>query len=101
MVIFTRGAHLVVNADGTGRSPYWRVSPTRRVDRVIIYRRQSDEHPDHNDVLLADYDGLDGPVSTGRYIVLFRACRTAGYCASHWHEFAESGTYPIRYLTGT
>lgn len=98
IVIFTEGPHLHLDPGGTGWTGNWKISSRRRVDKVIIYRRDP-KNPRGNDVYIGDHAGLTGPDGNGRYIVKMRGVVCMGRTPQNWYDFADAGTNPIRYLT--
>jgi hypothetical protein len=100
MVIFTEGHHFSFNRDGTGMTGYWVESPTRRVDRVIIYNRVASGQTCRNEVYTANHVGVvPGPNGDGRYTIQLTEVVLAGTTRQDWHTFANTQANPIRYLT--
>lgn len=99
IVIFTDGTHLHLNADGTGTTGYWVINPGRTVDKVIIYHRR--QSSDANDVYIGNYSDVAASPEDGRYNINLIGLRFVGSTTANWHEFAESGTNPIRYFEKT
>lgn len=96
LFIFTDGANLTINQDGSGSTGDWVVDPRRRVDWVVIYKRASN-NPSRNELLLARSGDLEGPRAE-RYLINLRDIKSVGYTDVNWHEFASAGNNPIRYI---
>jgi hypothetical protein len=103
IVIFTKGKNLELDLEGTGTGTTgnWITNPRRRVDKVIVYRRDPYETSGESDVFIGEHAGLVGPNENGRYIVKMRGVVCAGTTQRNWYDFADAGTNPIRYLTKT
>ena|SRR5258708_37736090 len=99
IVIFTEGAHLQMEPNGTGSSGNWKLSPKRQVDKVIIYRRDQNGTQRHIDLYIADHDGLLGPDQDSRYVIRMRGITHMGITHENWYDFANVGTNTVRYLT--
>jgi len=96
VVIFTDGTHFHFEADGKGTTGYWVISPNHEVDKVVIYQRG--ESAEVNDVYVATYAGVVPSPIEGRYTVNLKDVRHVGTTDANWHEFAEGGQNPIRYV---
>lgn len=101
IVIFTQGAHLYRDNDGSGASGNWRISANRVVDKVVIYLRDPESVLREATVYVGMFDGIEGSVSPNRYVVRFTNLRLVGTTANNWREFAAAGTNPIRYVIGS
>lgn len=108
IVLFTRGLHLelVSGADGSGWSGYWSTKPNRHLPlhKVIIYNRPQEQVPLKADIYVADYveaaEATEGQWR-GKIVVRFRYAAKKGTTDRNWYEFADTGTFPVRYLSGT
>jgi hypothetical protein len=106
IVLFTRGLYFDIDeADGSGWSGYWSTKPYRHLplDKVIIYNRPQGSAQSEAEVYLADYaDALRSTEepwrSEGRVVVYFRNATQEGTTDRNWYEFADTGTFPVRYL---
>ena len=98
LVIFTVGHHLTDNHDGTGSTGWWVINPHRKVNRIIIYRRASDDLAD-NDLFIGRHDGVEGPREDGRYLVRLLDFKLAGHTASNWRKFADTYSKSLRYVS--
>lgn len=96
IVIFTKGKHFHINPDGTGTTGYWKINPKRKVQRVIIYKRES--KTSDNEVYIAEHAGVGTPNKEGRYTILLRKLKHVGVTRKNWRDFAEGARSPIRYL---
>jgi hypothetical protein len=96
VAIFTDGTHYKPKSDGTGTTGYWVISARRKVDKVIIYLRG--ETSDDNVIFLGNYEHVVPSPDKGRNIVRFSGLQQVGTTTLNWHEFANTGTNPIRYL---
>lgn len=100
IVLFTKGMHLVFNSDGSGSSGYWHTKPNHHLplDKVIIYNRPPEQGAE---IYLANYDSAEESTRPDRLVVHFRNWEIAGTSNRNWHEFADTGTFPVRYLSKT
>lgn len=100
IVLFTKDLHLEINADGSGRSGYWRTNPDYHdtPDKVIIYNRASDEVPLGAEIYVAKYVNAVKSTRPGRCVIEFQEGAPVGTTSRNWAEFAEAGTNPVRYL---
>ena len=98
VVLFTRGAHLTIDADGSGTSGNWVMSSSHSPDKVIIYCRPPEQLSPHADIYLADFVDTAQSPEPGRRIVRFQAARRVGTTVRNWPDFADTGTGPVRYL---
>jgi hypothetical protein len=98
LVVFTKGQHLTDNQNGKGSTGWWKIDSQRKVDRVIIYRRASDDKAD-NDLFIGKHDGIEGPREDGRYNVLLLDFKLAGHTAANWREFADTYSKEFRYIS--
>lgn len=96
IVIFTRGAHLVLGDDNTGLTGEWDLNPNRPVERVIIYHRNDETNA--NILYIANHAGVKPADREGRYNIQLAHVQYVGTTPSNWIEFAEGGQHPIRYL---
>lgn len=101
IVLFTRDLHLTINSDGSGTSGYWRINlgHHQQPDKVIIYNRVSEQVRREAHIYLATYVAAVESTRPGRYVIEFQGGTPVGSSKSSWHEFAEAGTNPVRYLT--
>ena len=96
IVIFTHGLHFDLRDDNTGSTGEWDIDPNRSVDRVIIYHRNDEMHT--NILYIANHAGVEPANREGRYNIQLTHVQYIGTTSSNWHEFAEAGSNPIRYL---
>ncbi len=95
IAIFTHGIHFHLNDDNTGSTGEWKIDPNRLVDRVIIYHRNDEM----NILYIANYAGVEPADREGRYTIKLTHVQYIGATSTNWAEFAETGAYPIRYLS--
>ena len=96
LFIYTEGGDLTINEDDSGSTGNWHVDPLRRVDYVIIYKRNPEDRSS-NDLLLARCGDLEGPIDE-RYHINLRDIKLIGYTDINWAEFALTQSNPIRYI---
>lgn len=97
IVIFTHGSHFDPNGDdNTGSTGEWDINPNRSVDRVIIYLRNDENNT--NTLYIANHAGVKPADREGRYNIQLTNAQYIGTTSANWHDFAETGSYPIRYL---
>ncbi len=95
IVILTQGSDFFLRDDNTGSTGEWKIDPNRSVDRVIIYLR-NDDHT--NTLYIANHTGVKPADREGRYNIQLTHVQYIGITSANWNDFAETGTYPIRYL---
>ena len=96
VVVFTHGPHFVRREDGSGSTGNWKISLSRKFDRVIIYQRL--DSATANEVYTADVDGMEASEEEGRQIILLKNVVHRGSTTASWREFAEGRQNPVRYL---
>ena len=96
VVVFTHGLHFVRREDGSGSTGNWKISLSRKFDRVIMYHRL--DSATANEVYTADADGTEASDEVGRRIILLKNVVHRGSTTSKWPEFAEGHTNPVRYF---
>lgn len=100
LVISTYGEHFEVDAEGNGTTGHWVISPRRKIDRVIIYKRDGDRR--RQEVYTGTPVGLHKSHREGRYVIALAEVRNLGPTTTPWHEFADlkkNAQNPIRYVT--
>ena len=96
LVLFTEGANLTINPDGSGSTGDWVVDPRRRVDWIIMYRREAG-NPADNELLMARSGDFEGPRGD-RYLINLRDVKRVGSTNVNWREFAGGWNNPVRYI---
>jgi len=96
IVILTHGSDFFLHDDKTGSTGEWKIDPNRLVDRVIIYHRNDEMNT--NILYIANHAGVEPAEREGRYNIQLTHAQYIGTTSANWNEFAETGTYPIRYL---
>ena len=48
LVIYTDGRHLTDNGNGTGSTGWWKINHKRKINRVIVYHRKSQDQTDNS-----------------------------------------------------
>ncbi len=87
-------------ADGSGSTGYWKVSPSRRADRVAIHRQSVRAGQRLNELFTALHDGVIGPTKKNRrYTVRLRDIQHAGTTDRNWPDFADTRSNPVRYIS--
>ncbi|SRR6266852_1524455 len=99
LVLFTRGPRLSINPDASGSSGNWVLDCARQVDHVIIYNKRPYGDTSRVDVYLAEHTGTAESSESGRYVVHFQNVRLVGEAGGNWHEFAETGANPVRFIS--
>ena len=94
IAVFTHGMHFELDGN-TGSTGEWKIDPNRPIDRVIIYHRQENT----NILYIANYAGVQPADREGRYNIQLTHVQYIGTTSTNWAEFAETGAYPIRYLS--
>lgn len=95
LFIYTEGKHLTVKSNGSGSTSYWSIDPLRRVDWVIIYKRDPN-NASHNELLLARSGDLKR--RSDRYLINLRDIKKIGYTEKNWPEFMGPGRHEFRYI---
>jgi hypothetical protein len=96
VVVCTNGRNLRFSSDGFGSTGNWKVSPKRRVHKVVIYER--DEVRNIHEVYVADHIGVSEPNARGRRVTNLAKIRSIGMTTNNWYEFAGEGQNPVRYV---
>lgn len=95
--ILTDGTLLEIKPDGTGETGNWKMSGSRKFDRVLIFCWR--DGATKADLYLARPDGRYHPEKEPeRYVVKLKEITLAGTTSVNWKAFANTGQYPIRYL---
>ena len=105
VVIMTDGHLFIQNTDNTGESGNWRINKnrTQRLNKVIIFIQKNNS--DVREIFIADYLGIHSPMPSDQYKTIGRVVfdliniREVGFTTENWSRFAETGSYPVRYLT--
>jgi hypothetical protein len=98
LAIFTKGMHFELSAGSTGVTGEWDVDPNhaRSVDRVLVYHQSSETKT--NSLYIASLVRVDPARREGRYNLQLNHVQYVGITSLNWHDFAEAGANPIRYL---
>lgn len=96
IVVFTRGAHLVIEDNGKASTGNWKLDPTKKLDKVILYVRPVASKI--ADVMIADHSGVELSNEEGRYVINLENLINVGSTVLNWKEFSGGGQNPIRYL---
>ena len=96
IVILTRGSDFSLPDGKTGSTGKWKIDPNRSVDRVIIYLRNDEINT--NTLYIANHAGVEPADREGRYNIQLTHVQYIGTTSANWNNFAETGSYPIRYL---
>jgi hypothetical protein len=101
LLIFTDGKNLDLDTgDGYASTGWWRMSPRRNPNRVVIYHKHSPGHDAR--IYIGDFVGKEQRPSDRRYKIIFALPRFIGETSATWPEFANDGKgmqAPLRYLT--
>jgi hypothetical protein len=100
LFLLTDGRHFVINPDGSGSTGLWRINPSRRVDRVIVFHQHVRSGQRLVELFSAHHNGVTGPNEQGRYTVLLLGVQPAGTTEKTWKVFAQTGQAPVRYIIG-
>lgn len=96
MVIFTRGGRFELRSDHTGSTGNWVIDTKRHIDRGMVYHR--DGSSNKNKIYLASFVAATPTDEEGRYNVELAHIQYAGESELNWKDFADTGTYPVRYI---
>jgi hypothetical protein len=98
LAIFTKGMHFELSAGNTGVTGEWSLDPNnaRLVDRVLIYHQNNEANT--NDLYIASLVRVDLARREDRYNLQLNHVQYIGVTSLNWHDFAEAGANPIRYL---
>ena len=99
LCVLTDGRNFTINADGSGSTGRWKLTPTRQVDCVVVYRQEHCDGRSFVELFRARHDGVVGPTEEGRFTVQLLGIEQAGSTESGWQEFAGPGQNPVRYVT--
>jgi hypothetical protein len=98
LAIFTKGIHFELSAGNTGVTGEWDVDPNhaRSIDRVLVYHQSIETKT--NSLYIASLVRVDPARREGRYNIQLNHVQYVGITSLNWHDFAEAGANPIRYL---
>lgn len=98
LVVFTEGMHFELSDGNTGVTGEWPVDPShaRSVDRVLVYHRNNEKNT--NDLYIANRVRVDLSRREDRYNIQLSHVQYVGITPLNWHEFADTGAQPFRYL---
>ncbi|HLO89335.1 MAG TPA: HNH endonuclease [Nostocaceae cyanobacterium] len=97
IVIFTDGTRFELGNDNTGITGDWTIDPSRLINRVIIYLRDSQENT--NKLYIANHNGVEFVQERERYKIKLAHVQYVGKTDLNWYEFAEGSQNPIRYIS--
>jgi hypothetical protein len=100
VAIFTRGKQFVLRQDGTGYTGNWVIKPKKKVDKVIIYKRDSSGN--NHEVFVGTLVEIIDSEEEGRRQVNMSDIRPAGTTDDNWNEFTETkpgAVNPIKYIS--
>jgi hypothetical protein len=99
MVIYTENILLELGDDNTGLTGDWWINPSHSIDRVIIYCPvYQDRYTWVNTLYIGNHAGVIFVEEKERYKIKLAHVQYIGKTKLNWHEFADTGTFPIRYL---
>ena len=104
VVVKTDGRLFEWNIDGTGKSGNWRINKNsgRNLDKVILCIQK--ENQAVREILVAEYRGMESPEPSeqhkthGRVVFRLTNIQRVGFTNVNWKSFAETGSYPVRYI---
>jgi hypothetical protein len=98
LAVFTEGMHFELSDGNTGVTGEWDVDPNhaRSVDRILVYHRNTLTAT--NDLYIANLVRVDLARREDRYNLQLNHVQYVGITSLNWHDFAEAGANPIRYL---
>lgn len=99
IVILTSGKHFEVNQEGFGSTGKWVIDPTRRIDKVIVFRR--DEEHKTQEVFVGEPVDIVQSDRERRYVINLAKIRDLGRTSETWLSFADlkpGAQNPIRYV---
>lgn len=100
VAIFTRGGRFVLREDGTGYTGNWVISPRKKIDKVIIYKR--DPNRNNHEVFIGTLVEIINSDQVGRQQINMAEIRPAGTTTLNWNEFTETkpgAVNPIKYIS--
>ncbi len=100
LFILTDGRNFNIKPDGSGSTGFWRISPTRHRDRVVVYRAKPRNGRHFAELFTARYDGVVGPTEHDKYTVKLLDVKLAGTTYRRWQEFTGIGQTPHKYFSG-
>jgi hypothetical protein len=99
LCLFTKGERFEVRDDGSGSTGDWIVSPKRRVDWVIIYRRDRND-ASLNELFKARPAGIErSPRDATKRVIRLSDIILIGNTDTNWPTFVTTGRGAIRYVT--
>ncbi len=100
VAIFTRGGRFVVQSDGRGYTGNWVINPGKRLNKVIIYKR--DQNGTQNEIYVGTPIEIIEPEESGRRKIEMADIKFAGTTTLNWNEFTETrpgAVNPIKYIS--
>src|SRR5260370_765802 len=88
VAIFTRGGRFVLLQDGTGYTGNWKINPRKKIDKVIIYKR--DPNGNNHEVFVGTLVEIVNSEEEGRRQINMADIRPAGTTTHNWNEFTET-----------
>jgi hypothetical protein len=99
LFVFTDGRHFVINQDGSGSTGLWVIDPSRRVDRIVVFRQVHRDGLQIVELFSALPDGVSGPDQDRRYTLKLLELQMVGSTNQGWRDFADAGQNPVRYVS--
>ena len=100
VAIFTRGGRFERREDGTGFTGNWMIRGDRKVDKVVIYKR--DTKGNEHEVYVGVPVNIVESDEAGRRRIDMEDIRFIGTTNLNWNEFTETkrgAANPIKYVT--
>ncbi len=99
VALFTRGAHFVLHQDGSGYTGNWVIDSNRRVDKIIIYQRDTKDN--QHKVYVGEPVEIIESGEKGRRQIKMADVRFVGTTTCNWNDFTETkhgAINPIKYI---
>jgi len=100
VAIFTRGGHFEHDPDGSGYTGNWVINPQKKLDKVVIYKR--DAAGTRHEVYVGTPVEIIDSEQEGRRQIKMVDIRLAGTTTHNWNEFTETkhgSINPIKYIS--
>lgn len=100
VAIFTRGKQFHCRQDGAGYTGNWVINPKKKIDKVIIYKR--DPNGNKHEIFVGTLVEIIDSEQAGRRQLSMANIRLAGTTTLNWNEFTETkhgAVNPVKYIS--
>ncbi len=95
LVVFTDGKYFTNEQDGNGSTGNWKIDKNREIDKVIIYKRMTQNN---NQIYVGIKSDIIDSKEEGRFVIRMKNIKLVGTTNHNWKEFKENdSSNPIMY----